>query len=111
MSVKRCQQEVDGVEFLEWLEYWRLEPFGEERADHRAGIISAVIANVNRGKHSPAFRPADFMPRYDETPTPAPSSGEQSPRRGQTTGQTPEQMWAIFQAFGQVQNNAVAQKG
>jgi hypothetical protein len=108
MSVRRCQQEVDGVEFLEWLEYWRQEPWGEERADHRAGVISAVIANVNRGKNSPMFRPADFMPRWGQTEaSPAPTSGSRSASRSGSTGQTPEQMWSIFAAFGAAQNNTV----
>lgn len=45
--------------------YYSLEPFGEERADLRAGIISSTIANVNRGKHKP-FKPTDFMPKFEQ---------------------------------------------
>ena len=43
--------------------YSSLEPWGEERADLRAGIISATLANVNRGdKNDKVLTPLDFMP-------------------------------------------------
>jgi hypothetical protein len=43
--------------------YASIEPFGEERADLRAGIIASVIANSNRDrKRKPEpFSPYDFM--------------------------------------------------
>ena len=34
----------------------------DERADLRAGIVAAVIANVFRGKGTRAYQPYDFMP-------------------------------------------------
>jgi hypothetical protein len=46
----------------EWAVYASIEPFGEIRADLRAGIITSMIANVNRGKKTPPFKPIDFMP-------------------------------------------------
>jgi Protein of unknown function (DUF4035) len=47
--------------------YASLEPFGEERADLRAGIIAMVIAEVNRDrtKRPQPFTPQDFMPQFD----------------------------------------------
>lgn len=50
----------------EWMAFARLEPFGEERADLRAGIIAATVANVNRGKKDKPLRAQDFMPKFDE---------------------------------------------
>lgn len=41
--------------------FFKIDPFGEGRADLRMGIIASTIANVNRGKQKP-FKPADFMP-------------------------------------------------
>lgn len=42
-----------------------MQPFGEERADLRAGIVSATIANCNRAsKDAKAFSPSDFMPEF-----------------------------------------------
>jgi len=37
-------------------------PWGEDRADHRSGIVAATIANVNRGKNQKPFKVRDFMP-------------------------------------------------
>lgn len=48
-----------------WYAYARLEPFGETRADLRAGIISATFANANRREGSKPFKPADFMPKFE----------------------------------------------
>lgn len=44
------------------LAYGRVEPFGEQRADLRSGIIASTVANVNRGRRQKAFQPTDFMP-------------------------------------------------
>lgn len=49
----------------EWQIYNQIEPFGEERADLRAGIIASTIANcLARQKGKPAFRVEDFMPKF-----------------------------------------------
>ncbi|MBA7515235.1 hypothetical protein ES705_07274 [subsurface metagenome] len=60
------QEELDSFEFAEWLAYYQLEPFGEERSDLRAGIITSAIANANRDpkKRSRAYTPGDFMPDF-----------------------------------------------
>lgn len=66
MSVKRCMREVDSPEFAEWMAYSTHEPFGPEREDQRAGMIAALIANVNRDtkKRSEPYDVEDFFPRY-----------------------------------------------
>jgi hypothetical protein len=56
--------------FTEWMLYAQLELFGEERADLRAGIVAATVANVHRGKDDKALTPQDFMPRFEEQPEP-----------------------------------------
>ena len=48
----------------EWIAYFRIDPFGEERADLRAGIIASTVANAFRSRGRSA-RPADFMPRFE----------------------------------------------
>lgn len=48
--------------FAEWQAYCSLEPFGPQADYWRAGVIAAMIANVNRKKNQPAFKPEDFMP-------------------------------------------------
>lgn len=44
-----------------WEAAYMVEPWGEVRDDMASGIVAATIANVNRGKDTPAFTPADFM--------------------------------------------------
>jgi hypothetical protein len=57
---------ITSRQLREWMEFYRLEPFGEERADLRAGIIASTIANVNRSSRTAkAFSPKDFMPDFD----------------------------------------------
>lgn len=58
-SVRELLQGMRSRDLTEWKMYSYLEPFGEERADLRAGIIASVIATVNSGE---SFSPAYFMP-------------------------------------------------
>jgi hypothetical protein len=47
-----------------WAALWAIDPWGEERADRRAGTVSYVVAEVNRNsKTKPTpYKPEDFMP-------------------------------------------------
>lgn len=66
MTVGEMLTRMSSRELSEWMAYANLEPFGEERADLRAGIVASVIANANRDpKRQPkAFQPSDFMPDF-----------------------------------------------
>lgn len=70
MTVGEMLTRMSSRELSEWMAYATLEPFGEERADLRAGIIASTIANANRDpKHKPKpFAPSDFMPRFFDPP-------------------------------------------
>ncbi len=57
--------EMTSQQFAEWLAYSRLEPWGEERADLRMGIVAQTIANANRGKNQKPYKPQDFMPSFE----------------------------------------------
>lgn len=58
---------VSSLELSEWMAFYWLEPFGETRADLRAGIIAATLQNVMAGGiDGQAAQPADFMPYQDE---------------------------------------------
>lgn len=71
--------------------YAGLEPFGEERADLRAGIVASVVANTARDPKAQRdpFTPQEFMPKFESKEAPE---------------QTPEQMLSIVEmlnaAFG-----------
>ena len=66
MTVREAQMRISSQEFTEWMAFARLHPFGEWRADLRAGIVASTIANVNRGKGK-AYKPSDFMPDFKRT--------------------------------------------
>ncbi len=52
-------------EFAEWMAYYQLEPFGEERADLRAAIVAKTIADVNTPKGARRAKLTEFMPRFE----------------------------------------------
>lgn len=47
----------------EWMAYFQLEPFGQARADLRAGLVAAVVANTafGRKRGAKALKPSDFF--------------------------------------------------
>ncbi len=52
----------------EWYAFLAAEPIGEQRADFRAGMICATVANYagkQRADGSPGAQPADFMPSLE----------------------------------------------
>lgn len=71
-SVAELEAHMSAAEFDEWRAFYRLEPFGEWRADHRAGLIAATMFNMNRGKDTEARSVLDFMPLI-ERPEPRPA--------------------------------------
>lgn len=64
MTVEELLGRISSRELSEWQAYFETDPFGEERADLRAGIIAAIIANIYRKKGAKPFKPSDFMPKY-----------------------------------------------
>jgi hypothetical protein len=58
-------EEMTSSEVADWMAYERLEPWGEERADLRTGILASLVANVTRGKDQKAYGPVDFMPDFE----------------------------------------------
>lgn len=80
-TVAEAKRRCTMREFVQWQAYYRLEPFGEERADLRNAIVACVIANAHRGKGR-SFRVRDFMPTFDRRPQ-----------------QTPQEMETVFRAF------------
>ena len=51
-----------------WAALYRMDPWGGERADLRAGIVASTVANgLMKRKGGGQFRPVDFMP-YHEPP-------------------------------------------
>lgn len=66
MTVAELLSRISSAELTEWQAFYRLEPWGTEIDDLRAGIVSSVVANVNRDpkKQRRPFKPQDFMPKW-----------------------------------------------
>lgn len=85
MPVGELLARVSSRELTEWMVYYELEPFGEERSDLRAGIVASTVANANRTKGK-AYKPQDFMPKFER----------RGPRSWQEMMATVERMNALF---------------
>ena len=48
-------------EFLEWMQYERIEPFGAWRDNWHAAMIASILANANRKPNSPPIPMDEFM--------------------------------------------------
>lgn len=64
-------------ELSEWLAYYSLEPFGQDRQDFGHAQTAAAIINAFKGK-GPRVKAADLMPRFERSRSPA--------KRQQSTG-------------------------
>lgn len=67
MTVAELLARVSSRELSEWMAYSQVEPWGEERADLRAGIVASTVANTARNakkRHKP-FKPEEFMPTFE----------------------------------------------
>lgn len=67
MTVKELLDRIDSSELTEWIAFYDLEPFGDERADIRSAIVASTTANVWGAK----TKLSDFIPRW-EKPEPTP---------------------------------------
>lgn len=82
-------ERMSTAEFVEWMLYEQIEPFGERRADLRAGMNCATTANVHRTREQP-YPPSDFMLPWE-------------PAR-EKVEQTPEQQLEMMLLIQQMQN-------
>lgn len=63
-TVAELKQRMTAQEFQDWKAFYLVEPFGNTREDHRAGIIAATLANTFKKKSAKRYTPADFFPDY-----------------------------------------------
>lgn len=85
---------MSSSEYSEWAAFHSIDPIGEERADIRQGITSAILANANKGKGGTNREPSDFVLSRKHAP------GQKSP----------QQMEAVFAQFARMHNKMNAQK-
>ena len=61
--------EMPSSEMTDWKTYYRIEPWGEWRADLRAGTITAPLIRLwSKSKPKPSEWIMDFMPKEPQDP-------------------------------------------
>lgn len=81
MTLAELGRRMSVAEFRLWRAEYAREPWGEMRADLRAGTVAATVANYAgkmRDKAAPAARATEFMPFLERPPEPA-AEQSQSP--------------------------------
>jgi hypothetical protein len=71
-NVDRMLRRMTWKQFVEWQVFDRLEPFGPERADQRAGALIMVLANAHRDskRKSTAWTLAECIPMFGDSEVP-----------------------------------------
>lgn len=84
-TVAELQQRMGAGEFAAWLAFYQVEPFGEMRADLRAGMLATLTANAHRNvkKRRKPFEVGDFLFRF---------WGEERGARGDAAASSQEMM-------------------
>lgn len=62
MTVHQVLSSMSASEFTEWMAFDQIDPFGESRADLRAGLVAAAVVNHSMSPPKDPARPIDFMP-------------------------------------------------
>lgn len=64
-TLHELAETMTAEEFGLWAALYAADPWGEQRADLRAGIVAATVANyagMQRSKQAGPARPTEFMP-------------------------------------------------
>jgi len=61
MTVGDLRRRMSAEEFTQWAAFYRLEPWGEARADLRSGVVASLLFNIHKGKDTEPLSPADFL--------------------------------------------------
>ena len=72
MTVGELDTRMSSREFMEWMVYAQIEPFGPARQDYHASLISTVIANTQGNKVSPDdfIKPFEYIEAEPEPTEP-----------------------------------------
>lgn len=94
-----AQERVSPREFWEWVAFYRMDPWGEERADLRMGQLAAMTGNIHRKKGARAFKASDFIL----------FSASGKGRKG--SGQSVQEMKAALRSFAGMHNARLRSAG
>lgn len=62
MPVRQMLDTLSSSELVEYMAFDSIEPFGDPRADLRAGIVASAVVNHSMSPPKNPTRPTDFMP-------------------------------------------------
>jgi hypothetical protein len=65
MTVGEMLAKMTSMEFTEWKVFFNLEPFGDMRADLRAGMIAAPLLNIWKKRGSSPAHPSKWILDFD----------------------------------------------
>lgn len=68
MPVGAMLRSMSGREFVEWMAFYQLEPWGEERADLRQAFTTKMLYDVNRDPKKSKDLPVTTWMPYTEQP-------------------------------------------
>ena len=66
MTVAELLGRISSRELSEWIEFYKLEPFGYDVEMFGSAQVSATLVNINRKKGTKAVSAKDFYPKIDE---------------------------------------------
>jgi hypothetical protein len=95
MPVAQLQRQMSSSEFSEWMAYYSIEPFGEERADWRGALVPYMLACFMRKKGR--------KPRFEEFMLSTQMDAE--PKKAESTKTMMAKLKGIASRFGKVMNN------
>ncbi len=90
MTVSELLDRIDSRELSEWIAYYAIEPFGEERGDLRMQRICQVTAQIAVGKKGRKPKLEDFA-LFDDKPE-----------------QTPQEQMAMFRNYTAMMGGSVS---
>jgi hypothetical protein len=69
-TVAELGERMSSRELTEWMVFYGMRPFGEDRDDFRMGQLCSVMAAPHTPKGHQPMSPADFIPEMQKEQTP-----------------------------------------
>lgn len=64
MTVAELLSRISSRELSQWIEFYQLEPLGNEASYYGSAVVASTVANVHRAKGSKAYKVEEFLPRF-----------------------------------------------
>lgn len=68
MTVAELLGRISSRELSEWIEFYKLEPFGYDVEMFGSAQVSATLVNINRKKGTKAVSAKEFYPQTENNP-------------------------------------------